>query len=93
MAHMQVIVDGRVTFEGDVGEVASLPTVGDMEPQTAKFIGSLPEWQVRLVILTAIVEAVRKALDSPVLKPIDVDIRTHGMGKVTMAIEMELPTS
>lgn len=93
MAHMQVIVDGTTTFEGEVGEVASLPSVGDMEPQTAKFIGSLPEWQVRIIMLTAIVEAVRRALESPVLKPIDVDIRTHGTGKVTIAIDMQLPTA
>lgn len=91
MALMQVIVDGTVTFEGQVADMAATP-FDSMPDDITKHIGSLPPSQVRIIILTALIESVRRALESPVLKPIEVDIQTHGMGKVTMAVDMGMPS-
>lgn len=93
MAHMQVIVDGTTTFEGDVDDVV-LPPRPELYPDalTAR-PGVPPSPLARIAILTALVELLRRTLENPMLQPIDVEVQTHGMGKFTMAVEMELPSA
>ena len=42
-------------------------------------------------MLTALVELMRRTMESPLLQPIDVDIQTHGMGRVSIAAALQLP--
>lgn len=93
MAHMQVIVDGKTTFEGDVDDVV-LPSRPEMYPDALRAQpGVQPSPLARIAMLTALVELLRRTLESPMLQPIEVDLQTHGMGKFTLAVEMDLPTS
>lgn len=93
MAHMQVIVDGQTTFEGEVDEVV-LPTRPEMYPEAMRMTPGVPPSPLaRIAMLTALVELLRRTLESPMLQPIEVEVLTHGMGKFTMAVDMQLPTS
>lgn len=92
MAHMQVIVDGVTTFEGDVDDVV-LPSRPELYPEALSARPGVPPTPLaRIAILTALVELLRRTLENPMLQPIQVEVQTHGMGKFTMAVEMELPT-
>lgn len=90
---MQVIVDGKTTFEGDVDDVV-LPSRPELYPEALRARpGTPPSPLARIAMLTALVELVRRTLESPLLQPIEVDLQTHGMGKFTLAVQMDLPTS
>lgn len=92
MAHMQVIVDGTTTFEGDVDDVV-LPSRPELYPETLRMQPGVPPSPLaRIAMLTALVELLRRTLESPMLQPIDVEVQTHGMGRFTLAVAMELPT-
>jgi len=92
MAHMQVIVDGETTFEGDVDDVV-LPTSPQMYPDALRMRPGVPPTPLaRIAMLTALVELLRRTLESPMLQPIEVEVQTHGMGKVTMAVDMRMPS-
>ena len=92
MPHMQVLVDGKTTFEGEVDDVV-LPSRPELFPQAMRMQPGVPPSPLaRIAMLTALVELLRRTLESPMLQPIEVDVQTHGMGRFTMAVAMDLPT-
>jgi len=91
MAHLQIYVDGKATYDGHVDDIvlpadpAEYPTI--LRPQP----GQAPTPLARITMLTALVELMRRTMESPLLQPIDVDIQTHGMGRVSIAAALQLP--
>lgn len=92
MPHLQVAVDGVVTFEGDVPDVI-LPSRPELFPDALRAQPGVPPTPLaRVAMLTALVELLRRTLESPMLQPIEVDVQTHGIGRFTLAAVMELPS-
>lgn len=92
MAHLQVIVDGQTKYDGDVDDVI-LPSRPELFPDALRATaGQTPSPLARLTMLTALIEVFRRAMESPMLQPIEVEVVTHGPGRFTMAAEMTLPT-
>ena len=91
-SRLQIIVDGQTAYEGDVDPII-LPSRPAMFPDAIRATSEQPTPLAKLMMLTALIELVRRALESPMLQPAEVDIQTHGMGRVTIAIELDLPTT
>jgi len=92
MPTLKVLVDDRVTFEGEVDEVV-LPSRPELYPQALRPTpGQPPPPLARITMLTALVDLMRRTMESPMLQPIEVEIQTHGMGRFTMAVQMDLGT-
>lgn len=92
MAHLQVLVDGETKYDGEVDDVV-LPSRPEMFPEAlTATAGQTPTPLAKLTILTALIEVMRRALESPMLQPISVEVVTHGMGQATIAVDMTLPS-
>jgi hypothetical protein len=95
MPHLQVLVDGEIRYEGEVAE-QYLPSQPSMFPKALGAAGgpnTSPTPLAKLMMLTALIELVRKALESPMLQPLNVDIETRGMGCATITIDTPQPPS
>lgn len=90
MALLEVRVDGEVKFSGEVDDVV-LPSRPEMYPQALRATpGAPPTPLARITMLTALIDLMRRAFESPLLAPCEVEVLTHGMGKATIAIALEL---
>ena len=91
MAHLEIRIDGTTTFDGQVPDVM-LPSRPELFPEALRPApGQPPTPLARLTLLTALIEVMRRGLESPMLQPIDVEVLTHGLGKATIAVEMTMP--
>lgn len=91
MPHLLIAVDGDTRYEGEIPDII-LPADPAMIPEAMRSQpGQPPTPLARLTMLTAIIEVMRRALESPMFNPIEVEVKTHGAGKATIAIDMTLP--
>lgn len=92
MAHLEVYVNGERTFDGHVDDVVLPSNPADYPTALRPQPGQAPTPLARITMLTALIELLRRTLESPLLQPIDVDVQTHGIGRFTLAAAMELPS-
>lgn len=91
MPTLEVRVDGQVAFTGEVPEVV-LPQRPELYPQVLRpQSGTAPTPLARIMMLTALLDLMRRALESPMLQPVQVEIMTHGVGQATIAVALDLP--
>lgn len=91
MPQLLIAVDGQTRYEGHVPDVV-LPSDPAMIPEALRGEpGQPPTPLARLTLLTAMIEILRRGLESPMLQPITVDVATAGMGKATITVVMDLP--
>ena len=91
MPHIAITVDGQTRYEGDVPDIV-LPNDPAMIPAAMRGEpGQPPTPLAKLTMMTAVIEILRRALESPMFAPCTVEVRTHGMGKASIAVDMELP--
>ena len=89
MSRLVVTVDGQTAYEGDVDPIV-LPSRPELYPEALRpQPGQPPAPLARLLMLTALLEVMRRTAESPTLQPCTVDITTHGTGRATIAIELQ----
>lgn len=89
MPRLQVLVDGQTRYEGDVPE-SYLPQQPSMFPRALGAPGmqtAAPTPLAKLMMLTALINLVLKALESPMLQPLSINMETRGMGCMTLTID------
>ena len=90
MSRLQVLVDGVTAYDGEVDPIV-LPTRPELYPQSVRpQPGQQPPPLAKLMMLTALIEVIRQAIESPMLEPATVDITTRGMGRATLDIDMHV---
>lgn len=87
MAHIQIIVDGRDYFTGDIAEwqaPPTLPTAPMPEPGPRPTLPS----QVKPLLLLALGKAMHRALDEgPLLQPVTTELITRATG-FTLSVDI-----
>lgn len=90
MAHLEIRVDGKTTYDGEVPDVV-LPSRPELFPEALRPApGQPPTPLARLTLLTALIEVMRRGLESPALQPISVEVTTQGMGQALIAVDMDV---
>lgn len=89
MARLVVTVDGQTAYEGDVDPII-LPSRPELYPDVLRpQPGQPPTPLARLMMVTALIEVLRRTAESPMLQPVTVDITTHGPGRATIDIALQ----
>lgn len=94
MPHLEVIVDGKPFYDGEVDDhvipsqpefipAALRPAAAELDPNAK------PTPMARLFLMTVLTEAFRKTFtEHPLLQPLEVDFRSRGRGCFTMKVDM-----
>lgn len=93
MSHLHVAVDGETKYDGEVQDWV-LPSQPDLYPAALRAQAdpnAKPSPLAKLLMLTALTELMRRTLESPMLQPLDVELRPRGMGCFTLTVNMPNP--
>lgn len=91
MSHLQVLVDGEERFSGEV-PTAYLPKRPEMFPRALGVTGqtSTPLQLMplqRIMLLTGMISGFVKALESPMMQPLAVQVEPRGVGCFTITVD------
>jgi hypothetical protein len=90
MPKLTVLVDDETAFEGQVPQW-TLPTYPEQFPNALQSQpGMKPPPLAKLMMLTALIEVFRRALNNQNFQPISVDVKTQQPGSFTMLVEMAM---
>lgn len=90
MPKLTVLVDDETAFEGQVPEW-TLPTYPEQFPNALQpQPGMKPPPLAKLMMLTALIEVFRRALNNQNFQPISVDVKTQQPGSFVMSVDMAM---
>jgi hypothetical protein len=92
MSHLQVLVDGEEKFSGEVPtrylpqRPEAFPRALGVDGQATASPHQLLPLQ-RLMLLTGMISGFVKALESPMMQPLDVQVEPRGVGSFTITVD------